>query len=495
MVEAVSSTPDVVVPEQPVKVRKAHVPKPDKSELQARSDEIQAQISALQNEAKEIKAKMDKIFNDRSGSKGEFEAAKTLMQALIAEKKQLVAEKNALGDARDAARDKINARINAEKAARSDLKFSSLEAIDKQIRDLESKQARTTMSLTDEKKIIKEIKALQASKKTVATLADMKQAIEALKVEKSAIDKNYLDKASEVKRVNERLTAQREVLDSLNKDNSQNREAIPSLRQKQSEIKEQVNSKYQQIKALRAEFKAKEDAYYAHLAEERARKKEARQKEIEARKAQEEERRKALEAAELARIPYEEEINLCDYLVTYLETFVDTSKSTGSADTAANSSQAAAVEGFAGMKVLKRDQEDFAVLGNSKKRGKKKGGGNTKKDVISHGVDTIDSFAMLDVVPPTNVQGVPAAIEQLKEKKTYYQGLERGAVESISSRLRNEKEKKAAAEGKKKTGKTVFNLESDFPGLTVAEVTAKKDAVNSSTDQPVEEATPVSDSA
>jgi uncharacterized coiled-coil DUF342 family protein len=455
------------------KPKKVVMQKPDKSKLQRETDEIQAEITVLQNESKGIKAKIDKIINDRSGSKGEFEAAKAVMQGLISEKKQVMNERNALGQSRDGARDKINAKINAEKAARAELKFSNVESIDSQIRELETRQARTTMSLNDEKKIIKDIKALQQSKKTVTELTTMKAAIDQLKAEKAAIDKSYADKNQELKVLNDKLSAQREVMDALNKDNTDNRDVIPSLRNKMTELREQTNVKYQAMKTMRAEFKVQEDAYYAFLAEEKARKKEAYEKEKKARAELEEARRKELEEEELKRVPYEEEMLLCDYLVTYLESHFlpkDDAAVNGDAPTSA-----AAVASLDGMKVLKRDEAEFGAMGSSKKRGKKKGGANAaKRDVITHGVDTIDSFAMLEIVPPSSVSGVQTAIDQLKAKKASFSTMERGQVESIASKMRaSEKEKnKVAAEGGSKKAKSVFNLEADFPDLAIEE--AKK---------------------
>ena len=125
------------------------------------------------------------------------------------------------------------------------------------------------------------------------------------------------------------------------------------------------------------------------------------------------------------------------------------------------------------MKGIKGDDVEFVALGGTKKRGKKKGGSNAaKRDVITHGVDTIDSFAMLEIVPPSSVSGVQTAIDQLKAKKEAFSKMERGQVESISSKMRNEKKADGAGTDKKKA-KTVFSLEQDFPDLAVEE--AKKE--------------------
>ena len=57
----------------------------------------------------------------------------------------------------------------------------------------------------------------------------------------------------------------------------------------------------------------------AHQREVRRVRNEARKAEDEARKADLENRRKEAEAEELKRVPYEEEMNLCAYLINYLD--------------------------------------------------------------------------------------------------------------------------------------------------------------------------------
>lgn len=167
-------------------------------------------------------------------------------------------------------------------------------------------------------------------------------------------------------------------------------------------------------------------------------------------------------------------MQLCDYLVAYLESNFVAKDSSGATEGAANGTSE--VTPLDGMKVFKRDDVEFAALGGTKKRGKKKGGGNAaKRDVITHGVDTIDSFAMLEIVPPSSVSGVQTAIDQLKAKKEAFSKMERGQVESISSKMRNEKKKADGAGTDKKKAKTVFSLEQDFPDLAVEET--KKEEV------------------
>ena len=186
------------------------------------------------------------------------------------------------------------------------------------------------------------------------------------------------------------------------------------------------------------------------------------------------------EEEELKRVPYEEEMLLCDYLVTYLQSNFTNKDGAATASPASSSSGSSGAVSQDGLKVHRRDDLEFAALKTTQKRGKKKGGANAaKKDVITHGVDTLDSFAMLEVVPPSTVSGVEAAIEQLRAKKEAFSTMERGQVESIASKMRATEKAKmesAGGSGKKGQAKSVFNLESDFPDLAIEEAKKPEEA-------------------
>ena len=224
--------------------------------------------------------------------KNELEAAKANLQLLLSEKKQLLDEKTQIGISRDHTRDKINLKINEEKVMKSELKFNNLESIDSQIRELEARQARTTMSLQEEKKIIKDIHALEMSKKIVSVLLEIRSSIEELKLQKIEFDQLYNNKLKQIQGCFDQINSQRLRIEKINQEKLENREVIPNLKIRQNEIKKEIDQKYQDIKTLRNEFKLKEDAYYLALSEERQRKKEQKQKEIESKKLEEELRRK-----------------------------------------------------------------------------------------------------------------------------------------------------------------------------------------------------------
>ena len=196
--------------------------------------------------------------------------------------------------ARDATWEKIKARSEELKGLTSDLKFNNLAAIDAQIRELEHRQARTSMSLMDEKKILKEISNLQKSKKTLSSVAELKDSIERDKVIKNGLEKSVNEKNAELKVVNDRITAHKAVLDGLIKESNESQGMVPALRAKITDIRGKIQEKYDKIKAAKADFKTAEDQYYAFLNEERAKKREQEKKAAEDKKAAEEELKKQM---------------------------------------------------------------------------------------------------------------------------------------------------------------------------------------------------------
>ena len=92
------------------------------------------------------------------------------MNTLKAKKNALIEEKKKLRAQLDQAKNQTDKISKEKKDARSNVKYNSVDEIDAAIKKLQHKQETTSMSLNEEKKIIKEIDALQNSKKFVADL-------------------------------------------------------------------------------------------------------------------------------------------------------------------------------------------------------------------------------------------------------------------------------------------------------------------------------------
>lgn len=419
------------------------------------------EIANCNKELSEIKRKQDKIRNERNGGRQEFDNAKRKMGKLMETKKGLHAEKNAIEASREASHKKIGAGQDKEKAAKSAIKFSSVEAIDKQISELSKRQAHTSMSLTEEKNLVKEIQTLTLSKKGFAALQELKAATDRERAVKSGIDKKYTEKNMQLKELYKQVDAQKLILDGMNKNSSESGKQLPEFKKRQEELRALVETENAAVKALRVSIKEKEDEHAVKVA---AEKKVFMEEQAELKKKE--------EAEELARHPYEEEMYVCDFLVGYLSTkcVVDSKAEPATTATISEPSTDKA-SAFAGMKSLKRDDDETFMGGVSKKKGKKKGGQNSK-DEITHTHESLEHFSSIGVTAPAKIASVSETLAELAEKKEYFNGLERGAIPSLKTiRSKQANTSKSSANGgkndKKTSKKTVFNMESksEYPGL------------------------------
>ena len=292
--------------------------RPNKTDLENRVNDIEKEIESLKEESKRCKLCIEKIQGSRDELKviidstfiyfvdiklisisnkailihldliqGEVDTAKAAVNATNAERRDLMNAKTIIVGKRDACQTIINGQLALEKQLRAELNYSSVEEIDKKIRDLERKQATTSMTLNLEKQIMKDIKALQQSKKSVAALKEIKDLIDKEKIQRAIWDKQYTEKMAVIKVVSDRLKEQKTVLEKLTVD-TEGTESFPDLKKKVNDLREEMNSKYQIIKEIRLAYKKQEDVYYAQIKAERLKQKEEKEKEYETRRLEEE---------------------------------------------------------------------------------------------------------------------------------------------------------------------------------------------------------------
>lgn len=489
----------------------AHLQRPSKEETNVKVKANIAMIAEYNDRIKGIREEIAKINEVSKENKPEQDAAKQLMSALQAERKQYMDERAAIIAERDAMKAAQETLRNAETRIRGDLKFKDVEALDAHLEELERKQSTTSMTLTAEKNLLKEIKALQDARKRFAELGEVRQQMERGKSSRADFDRRYSEKMAQVDEVSKRVAAQRAAMDKIFGVNSEARETIPGKYKAIDEIRALITEKRDEIQALESEFKAQEDAYFAALKEERRKAEEARQAEIERKKAEKEAKEKEALEAELRKVPFEEEINLCDSTVAYLEkkvkvydTFLQLSMRASAAAAPAattapagsESSDASVMDNGKVLKLLKRDDYDEQPVGKAAKAGKK--GGNKKKgsamalgsappaaaattgtatetttgaaagsatsDAVSHDVAQTGIFTFLTVTPPSTIAQIATAIEDIRKRKEYYQSQERNApgVQTYVQFLKKEEKKTAAtqqgaaataATGEKKKGR------------------------------------------
>ncbi|CAM9276221.1 unnamed protein product [Phaeothamnion confervicola] len=328
--------PDMTVEEAKAKLSElGRLEKPDEEAHTVQVSSVYDAIKKLKERVEAIKGEMDSISQNRSGNKDGFAVARNVMKELRAERDLLQEELDRIGADRAAAKAAVDKHVKVRKDAASELKYTSAAEIDDAIAKLEKKQQTQSMSLAEEKKLIKEIESLRQSKKTVVHYAGAEEQIRTAKDSVEAVRKTENDKWAEMKALKDKMAEQKKVLDELSKAREAEGNPMGVLIAERNALRDEMSALHDSIKEIRTEYRAAVDAWYAHGRQVSLYQAAIRKAEYKARRAVEDERRKAFEAEEAKKIPYEEEMALCEALAAYLENTFLKDETTEAAATAA----------------------------------------------------------------------------------------------------------------------------------------------------------------
>ena len=432
--------------------------KPDQGKHDAAIEQMQASIKADQ-------AKMNAIQDEirgkaSSGPQAEIKTARDAMRVLRGAKDKLMTERQSLFDQRDAMRAAQDKMVEAGKKMRGDLKFRNADDVNKAIKELEDKHCHTTMTIKEEKIIVKEIEQLKASRKQMERYSRHMDGVTASKKGGAAGGEGGAKGLQEMigelngglREINGKIAAQREILGKYDGENAKLRERIPEMRAQVANLRTKKDATYQEIVAMRAAHRTANDEFFTYKREankQRAEQRKIEQVEWEAERA----KQRAEEAAELAtQKPWEEEIALCDFLGSCLKRLDPSAGAAGGVGGESKeekkeekASTGRKIEGFANVQAYKKKDtvaEDFAMMGGGKKKGKKgkKGTKKKKSGGVRMDVDMIAQFQLLNLAPPTQMEEIPRALKDLLDMRGYYDVLPRDA---------EDKNKKKKGKGKK----------------------------------------------
>merc|ERR1712127_9359 len=155
------------------------------------------------------------------------------------------------------------------------------------------------MSLADEKKLLKEIEALQVSRRTAEELQLKHGDLNSIKQERKLISADLTAKDKEIDSVQKQIDEQAKVVKKLSDKHSSQRGAVDDLIKAREDLKDQLDAKFKEKGELKKEFREMTNEWYQAGRAIKAQK-----------QLQYEE--------ELSKTPYEEEMALCDYLADYM---------------------------------------------------------------------------------------------------------------------------------------------------------------------------------
>jgi uncharacterized coiled-coil DUF342 family protein len=138
------------------------------------------------------------------------------------EHQQLRAQKGALIDAKKSIRERLNVvrgqadqLANDRKQGKTGVRFHNLADIEAEISKMERRQETTSMSLSEEKKLIKEMDALKASKSLVADLKSKETDLEGCKEQRKVIQAELNAKDKEIDELQVEIDAKNEIITAM----------------------------------------------------------------------------------------------------------------------------------------------------------------------------------------------------------------------------------------------------------------------------------------
>ncbi|GBG25144.1 Hypothetical Protein FCC1311_013612 [Hondaea fermentalgiana] len=466
-------------------VELTRVSKPDDAGKNKKVSDISEKIDKLIAERQRI----DKAQQaSRAGNKPFNDKRRTLVGQL----KELRGKRSTLLDAASDMQKKVDAIVKKDKdmkqkdkAAQQQLKFRSVEEADSKIAELERKYETTSMTPKEEKEMMKEISQLKQTRRKVEEYLKSKSSSSTGAENIPALRDQIREKRQEADTFKSQIDGLSKELDDLKEKNKDSASKADKLQKKRSEIQTELNALFAERDAVKKEHNAKWKEYKEYLDKlNKQRDAERKQREEEYRKQREEYERR-IEEEEMKKKPWEEEIALCDYLISHLEKIGNVKTQTeGDDKEEANGEDKPEIrksnDDFGGMRAIGKknnDIDDFLVMGGGKKKNKNKK--KAKSDRLMLSLDMLGSFSLLSLTAPGKPEDIPKSIDELKEKRAYYDVLPR-APKKKAEKAATEEAAPAATEsadnaGKKKGGKKTVAPPVDsselFPSLPGAKPT------------------------
>jgi len=415
----------------------------DRPEKDAHEDELARLSQAIDNlkiSRRDIQQKIDDSIDSSRGS--EVNKIRDELSRLRSKKGVQISEKKSIRSRLDASRNQSERLFEDKKRTKDTLKFTTMEEIELELKRLKRRQETTSMSLMEEKRLIKEMDVLSASKKLVVTLKSKETGLESAREQRKLISGEIAAKDKEIDEVAAQIEVKSEALKKLSEKETDSRSIMQEMFKERDDIKKKLHDAHEEKNDARQSFREENNKWYDY---QRALRAQRRVQIEEEKKKRDEERNEFLrlkEEEEAKKIPYEEEMALCDYLAEYLTKTYLSDKSSKDKSQEKTDNDAASLKDnpFANVKAFKKNDDDvFLKMGNDKKPRQRKTKKETKQPFTLN-VDSFGQFGLLNLTPPTSHDHVESSVQKLKDKKKWYSEQPRGSVPTATDiRKANEK--------------------------------------------------------
>lgn len=425
------------------------MPKPDKAAYENSKNELEREIEAAKKK-RELLIQRIRVAEsgNAEGSRNRRGELRSKMGTLVRKAKELRAAKQKLIEKQRAFREIQEKRRNEGKKLREGSRYKDAGSVDQAIERLMYRQSTQSLTLNEEKDLLKQIAELNTMKQRLEEFSAQMAQLDKHKAEGRSISELIDGKSAEIDVVSKEISGVKSELDEMDRKRAASQGKIKPMREEFNALRKLVNDKYDELRKMKDDWRKVNDEFYQHMQEVRKVRQKIRRIEEAQERAEREARREAWEAEQAKIKPWLREIALCDTLSTHLRGMLPTEEQKAEAAPAAPAAAApgSGLDEFSGMTILRKDSGMEAIsIGTKKKKQKKNRKRRKQKQAaleyardIRHDMTTISSFTYLakhskrDLPPPITTDDIPSTLEILAEIRAYYDTLPREVKTSKS---------------------------------------------------------------
>lgn len=385
-----------------------------------------------------------KLDSSKTNKDGPMTPQQERRKELQARQNEIRKEQGANKEGRNSTMDKVKkldeqlkSRINEQKAARGKVSYKSAEDVDREIARLEKDVDGGQMRLVDEKKALAEISSLRKLKKSFGGFEEQQKKIDEIKAEIKTLKDSMNDPIAKAR--SEEYNKIQSELDVIKAEQDEVYKNINALRDQKTALQKEQQEKYQEIRAAKDAFWAQKRAFQNYEYEARAKLRERKKAEQDAYNNMKRRERAEKVLAEASEPAYLDEIRRASSLLHYFEPSSATAESSKPllppSGLAASSGRTVDDAGIKGMKLVKKDEEDyFAGTGGKKGKKGKKGTSSPAAATGKFSVppSVLEDCSAMQIDPPMSQAEVPAVVEKVKAKLEHWKKDQKEQTEKVN---------------------------------------------------------------
>jgi uncharacterized coiled-coil DUF342 family protein len=334
---------------------------------------------------------------------------------------------------------KLKDLIAQQKVARSRVSFKSVEDLDREIDRLDKQVSTGMMKLVDEKKALTEISNLRKQRKGFSGFDDAQKQIDDKKAKLKKLRDSLEDPES--KALSEQYNKLQAEMDTIKAEQDDVFKNVNSLRDEKTKLQNEQAQKWAAIKQLKDEHYQASRALQKWEFEARQRARERKKAENEKYQQEKKKERAQQMLAEASDKAYLDEIRKAESLLIFLDPSYVSEKAPLQAPSQFQATAQRTVDdsGIKGIKIVKKDEEDY-FAGTGGKKGKKNRKENKKPEaeLVSRPKDwscppgVLETCVALDIEPPMSAADVLVCKEKVTEKLNFWKKDQVAQTERVS---------------------------------------------------------------